>query len=94
MTAVKSRERMNGLFQEMRLHHLTEPEAGLNSARDLTLSWPIGHSEVTITIETPTVIRLTVEAPENEPLGLDLTGATDAQIIETIILCRLTNAKV
>lgn len=93
MTAVKSRERMNSLFQEMKLHYLTEPVPGLNSARDLTLAWPLGNAEVTLTIETETAIRLTVAAPERESFALDLTGATDSQIIETIIICRLTETK-
>lgn len=91
MSGVRDRERMNSLFQEMKLHYLTEPEPSVNADHDLTLTWPLRTAEVAIVIGT--TIRLTVSEAGYEIGSMDLTGLTDSEIIEQIILRNLTETK-
>jgi hypothetical protein len=83
MTATKSVERMHSLFHEMKLHYLTEPNPGVNSDQDFTLSWPLRTAQVSIIFGEG--ILLTLTEPEKETVTLNLTGHTDSRIIDIII---------
>lgn len=91
MTATKSVERMHSLFQEMKLHHLTEPDPGVNSDQDFTLSWPLRTATVTLVLGSSILLHL--NEPEKETVTLDFTGYTDAEILDVIIRWGLIESK-
>lgn len=83
MSGSTSVDRMHSLFQEMKLHYLTEPDSGVNSDQDFTLSWPLRDSQVTIVFGESIVLNL--NEPGKETVSLNLTGLTDSRIIDIII---------
>lgn len=91
MSGSTSSERMNSLFQEMKLHYLTEPAPGVNSDHDLTLSWPLRNSQVSIVLGES--ILLNLNEPDKETASLNLTGYTDSEIIDVIIRWGLIESK-
>jgi hypothetical protein len=91
MSGSTSSERMNSLFQEMKLHYLTEPEPGVNSDHDLTLSWPLRNSQVSIVLGSSILLQL--NEPGKDTASLNLTGYTDAEIIDVIIQWGLIESK-
>lgn len=91
MTETKSVERMHSIFQEMKLHHLTEPDPGVNSDQNFTLSWPLRTAQVSIIFGEG--ILLTLTEPEKETVTLDFTGYTDAEILDVIIRWGLIESK-
>lgn len=82
---------MHSLFHEMKLHYLTEPDPGVNSDQDFTLSWPLRTAKVTLVIGSS--ILLHVNEPEKETVTLNLTGHTDAEILDVIIRWGLIESK-
>lgn len=91
MSGSTSSERMNNLFQEMKLHYLTEPEPGVNLDHDLTLSWPLRNSQVSLVFGSAILLKL--NEPGKDTASLDLTGFTDAEIIDLIIRWGLIESK-
>ena len=91
MSGSTSSERMNSLFQEMKLHYLTEPTPGVNSDHDLTLSWPVRNSQVSIVLGESIVLNL--DEPGKGTGSLNLTGYTDSEIIDVIIRWGLIESK-
>lgn len=91
MTLSRSSERMNNFSQEMKLHYLPEAVAGFNSAQEPTLVWPLGTATVALSFGNS--ILLTITDPAKGVATLNLTGYTDAGIIEAIILGQLTEAR-
>lgn len=82
MSETRNKERMNSIFQESNLQGLTEPEPGVNSRGDFTLTWISDSIKVQLVFIAAIYIR--VKTPNRVTNSFSLNRLTDAGIVSTV----------
>lgn len=82
MSESQTKERMNSIFQESNLRGLPEPEPGVDSRGEFTLTWTSGSVKINV-IFTP-ALYLTVDDFDTIKVDFNVATETDSEVIDRV----------
>lgn len=81
MSESRNKERMNSMFQESKLHGLTDPEPGVDPSGNFTLTWFAGSTEIVVSF-TPAIYLIVTNGVSTIRYGCAVK--TDSEVIDRV----------